>query len=88
MGSRTFGGVRFQVYSGDHDGSATPHVHACFPDGDVIIEIYNDKTVGVSSAHKDPVDPGVKKPQIKRALKIAAISVESLLALWEESRIK
>lgn len=88
MGSRTLGGVRFQVYAGDHDGAVTPHAHACYPDGDIVIEIYSDNRVGISTSHKNPVDPGVKKPQIKRALNIAAAEVDALLELWEKSRMK
>ena len=88
MGSCTVRGVRFQVYAGDHQGAVTPHVHACFPDGDIVIEIYNDNTVALSSSHKNPVDPGVKKPQVKRALKIAGAEIDALLALWNESRIR
>jgi hypothetical protein len=65
-----------------------PHVHAHFDEGDVAIEIYADGCIGLSTQHgKDgAVDPGVKKPQVKRALKIAAAEVPALLALWEESR--
>jgi hypothetical protein len=88
VGTRILGGIRFQVYAGDHPGAGTPHVHARFPDGNVIIEIYSDNSVGPSSAHKKPIDPGVKKPQVKRALRVAAVNVEALLKLWEESRMK
>ena len=88
MGSRIFAGVRFQVYAGDHDGSVTPHVHACFPDGDIVIAICSDNSVGLSTSHSTPVDRGVKKPQIKRALKVAAAEVNALLQLWEESRMR
>jgi hypothetical protein len=63
-------------------------VHACFPEGDVIIEIFTDNHVVVSSAHKNTIDRGVKKPLVKRALKIAAAEVDALLELWEDSRIK
>lgn len=71
MGSRILRGVRFQVYSGDLEGSRTPHVHAHYDEGDVDIEIYPDNSVGVSTSHKRPIDPGMKKSQVKRALKIA-----------------
>ena len=87
VGSRILSGVRFQVYSGDHDGAATPNVHACFPEGDVVIEIYRDKSVAVSTAHKDQSIRASKKPQIKRALKVAAASIEPLLALCGESNL-
>jgi hypothetical protein len=76
------------VYAGDHAGSVTPHEHARFPEGDIVIEIYSDNSVALSASHKMPADPGIKKPQIKRALKIAETEVEALLELWEKSRIK
>jgi hypothetical protein len=76
-----------RVYAGDHDGSVTPHVHAHFPEGDIVIEMYSDNSVALSTAHRMPVDPGIKRPQIKRAL-IAGAETRALLELWEESRIK
>ena len=74
------------MYSGDHDGALVPHVHAHYDEGDVDIEIYPDNSVGVSTAHKRPIDPGVKKSQVKRALKIAEAEIEAMLELWDASR--
>lgn len=88
MGTRILGGIRFRVYAGDHDGAVIPHVHARFPEGTVVIEIYSDNGVAVSRAHKNPIERSVKTPQIKRALRTAAANVEILRELWKESRIK
>ena len=76
------------MYSGDHAGAIIPHVHAHFDEGDVAIELYADRTDGLSSAHTNPIDPFVKRKDVRRALEIAADEIDELLELWEASRTR
>jgi hypothetical protein len=86
VGSTRIGGVWFQIYSGDHAGATIPHVHAKFGEGEVVIELFEDRTVAPSSVHKIAIDPPVKKSDVRKALRIAAKAYDDLLKLWEESR--
>ncbi len=85
MGSKRVGGVKFQSYSGDHEGAPTPHVRAHFNEGDVDIELLPDRSIRLSKQHK--TDPHVKMNDMRRALRAAADGYDDLIELWEKSRL-
>lgn len=84
MGSRRIGQVRFRVISGDHVGSAVPHVHADIGSGEVIVELAAGG-VRLSVAHSDPIRGRVTKNE-RIVLRTARDSYQLLLELWKESQ--
>lgn len=46
-------GLRFRAISGDHPGSAVPHLHADIGSGEVVIELVPAGAVRLSGAHGD-----------------------------------
>ena len=85
MGSRRIGQVRFRVISGDHAGSAVPHVHADIGSGEVIVELAAGG-VRLSVAHSDPIRGRVTKNELRIVLRTARDSYQQLLELWKESQ--
>lgn len=85
MGSKRIGQVRFRVISGDHAGSATPHVHADIGSGEVVVELVAE-SVRLSGAHSDPIRGRVTKNELRIVLRTARDSYQQLLELWKESQ--
>jgi hypothetical protein len=77
-------GVKFRVYPKDHEGSATPHVHAKFGQGEVIIALLNDGTVALSEEHGSSTAGTVKKNEIRKALRVAREAYAALAAEWKK----
>lgn len=81
MGSLTFGGIQFVVYSNDHPPR---HVHGFSGEAEVIVNLRPDGLVALA-VRKDAIRPrNAKKSEIKRILNSAATHFEELVALWEE----
>ena len=85
MGSIRIGQVRFRVISGDHAGSAVPHVHADIGSGEVIVELASGG-VRLSVAHSDPIRGRVTRNELRIVLRTARDSYQQLLELWKESQ--
>jgi hypothetical protein len=83
MGSLRRDGVELRVYPKDHAGALIPHVHAIFDRGDVPIALYDDRSVGISTAHNPDRYRRVKKNEIVKALRAAANAYDALIAEWE-----
>jgi hypothetical protein len=73
------------VISGDHAGSAVPHVHADIGSGEVIVEL-TAGGVRLSVAHSDPIRGRVTKNELRIVLRTARDSYQQLLELWKESQ--
>lgn len=81
MGSLTFGGVQFVVYSNDHPPR---HVYGFVSETEVIVDLRLDGNVALAD-RKDAIRPGnAKKSDIRKVLISAASHFEALVALWEE----
>ena len=85
MGSKRIGQVRFRVISGDHAGSAVPHVHADIGSGEVVVELVAGG-VRLSGAHSDPIRGRVTTNELRIVLRTARDSYQQLLELWKESQ--
>ncbi len=80
MGSRTFDGVWFAVYSHDHP---PPHAHGRYEGARVIIDLLPDGTVR-EAKRWDAIRPSnAKRSAVRHILHIAAHHATELLALWE-----
>jgi hypothetical protein len=73
------------VISGDHAGSAVPHVHADIGSGEVIVELAAGG-VRLSVAHSDRIRGRVTKNELRIVLRTARDSYQELLELWKESQ--
>lgn len=81
MGSLTFGGVLFVVYSNDHPPR---HVHGFSGESEVIVDLLPDGNVALAD-RKDAIRPrAAKRSDIKKVLSSAASHFDELIALWEE----
>ena len=81
MGSKTYEGVRFSVYSNDH---APPHVHGICSGVSVIIDIFSDGTVRLSKRRKAIVPATAKRNIEAKIRRVALANADALLMLWEE----
>jgi hypothetical protein len=68
-------GFRIVIYTNDH---APAHVHAVRGDGEAKINIANERVALVSAF-------GLKKSEIKRAVRIVSANRQSLLQKWIEA---
>lgn len=81
VGSLTFDGIRFVVYSNDHPPR---HVHGFLSETEIIVDLRTDGNVALAD-RKDSVRPAnAKKSDIRKILASAARHFEELVALWEE----
>ncbi|HEX9198387.1 MAG TPA: hypothetical protein VF865_02430 [Acidobacteriaceae bacterium] len=81
MGSLRFDGVRFSAYSDDH---LPRHVHGSYAGVVVIVELFQDGTVGLSKRRRNILPPTAKKNAVKKVLLTAERQVTQLARLWEE----
>lgn len=80
MGSKTFGGVRFQVFPNDHHPR---HIHADVAGVEVIIDLLDNQRVALA-IRRNAVSRRAKISDVKRALKLASENYEALITLWEK----
>ena len=73
------GAVQFRVYPQDH---LPRHVHAFIGDGEVIIDLRNDRTVAV--ADRRNAVRNATRTEVRRALETAASVFDQLVLLWEQ----
>jgi hypothetical protein len=85
MGSLRFEGVRFSAYSDDHPPR---HVHGRYAGVVVIVELFQDGTVGLSKRRRNILPPTAKKNAVKKILLAAEKRVSELAKLWEETHGK
>jgi hypothetical protein len=78
MGSRTFEGVRFQVYSRDH---LPPHVHGFYAATLAVVELADSENVGLRPNSVKP--PNAKKSDVNRIVDAAVEHYPELISLWE-----
>ncbi|MFY9748273.1 MAG: DUF4160 domain-containing protein [Acidobacteriaceae bacterium] len=80
MGSLTFDGVRFVVYSNDHPPR---HVHGFTGETEAIVDLRADGNVALGD-RENPVRPATaKRSDVRKILNAAALHFEELVALWE-----
>jgi Domain of unknown function (DUF4160) len=81
VGSLRFGGIRFVVYSNDHPPR---HVHGFAGDTEAIIDLRGNGNVALAE-RRDAVRPAnIKRSDVKKILRAAALHFEELVGLWEE----
>ena len=81
VGSLTFDGIRFVVYSNDHPPR---HVHGFLSETEIILDLRQDGNIALAD-RRDAVRPGnAKKSDVRKILISAARHFEALAALWEE----
>jgi hypothetical protein len=83
VGSIRVDGVRFAAYPNDH---APPHVHGEYGTGTIIVDIFRDRTVGLSLRKRAIVPSNMKAADVKKVLLAAERHVDELWNLWEEAR--
>ena len=82
MGSKTFDGVRFQAYPGDH---LPPHVHGFYAGIEVIVDLVDGEAK--LSSRTDPIDPpNAKRSDVNHVLRTAAKNANVLVELWRVAR--
>jgi hypothetical protein len=80
MGSLTFDGIRFVVYSNDHPPR---HVHGFIAETEAIVDLRPDNNVSLADRN-DAVRPATaKRSDVRKILNAAALHFEDLVALWE-----
>lgn len=75
MGSLTFGGIQFVVYSNDHPPR---HVHGFLSETETIVDLRLDGNVRPGNA---------KRSDVRKILEAAAGHFTELVALWESIRL-
>ena len=81
MGSVRFNGVRFTVYTMDHEPG---HVHGFYADIEAIFDLRLDGTVSLAN-RTDAVRPSNgSKSDVRHVLASAAEYFTELVALWEK----
>jgi Domain of unknown function (DUF4160) len=80
VGSLSFDGIRFTVYSNDH---LPRHVHAFFGDTEVVVDLLAEGSVGLAS-RVDAIRPAnARRADVRKILNVAAERFGALVALWE-----
>ena len=81
MGSIRFDGVRFVVYSMDHEPR---HVHGFYAEVEVIVDLHPDG--GISLANRtDTIRPSnASKSDVRHVLAVASAHFNELVSLWEK----
>jgi hypothetical protein len=80
MGSLTFDGVRFVVYSNDHPPR---HVHGFISETEAVVDLRLDGDVALSD-RRDAIRPAnAKRADVRKILNCSAVHFEELVALWE-----
>jgi DNA-directed RNA polymerase subunit L len=80
MGSIRTDGVRFVVYTMDHEPR---HVHGFYAETEAIVDLLADGNVTLAN-RKDAIRPGnAAKSDARHVLAVAASNFNELAALWE-----
>lgn len=80
MGSLSFGGIRFAVYSNDH---LPRHVHGFLGGTEAIVDLLDDGRVDLAD-RVDSIRPAnARRADVRKILNIAAEHFEDLVELWE-----
>lgn len=80
MGSLSFDGIRFVVYSNDHPPR---HVHGFLAETQVIVDLLEDGNVALAD-RADAIRPGnAKRSDVRKILNAAAEHFDELAALWK-----
>ena len=81
MASLRFGSVLFVAYPQDH----TPrHVHGFLQEAEVIVDLGDDRAVGLAMRPEAIRPPNAKRSLVRRILNAAAEHFDKLIALWEK----
>jgi hypothetical protein len=81
MGSIRLEGIRFVVYTMDHEPK---HVHGFYAEVEVILDLLPDGDVALAN-RKDPVRPAdASRSDVRHALTVAAGRFDELVQLWEK----
>jgi hypothetical protein len=81
MGSIRFNGVRFVVYTMDHEPR---HVHGFYAEIEVIVDLRQDGNVRLAS-RTDAIRPSNgSKSDARHVLATAAAHFDELVSLWEK----
>jgi len=76
-----FGSVLYVAYPQDH----TPrHVHGFLEETEVILDLGDDRTVGLANRPDAIRPPNAKRSSVRRILNVAAEHFDELVALWEK----
>jgi hypothetical protein len=78
VGSLSFDGVRFQIYSDDHEPR---HAHAWCSSTMVVVEFSNPEDIHIRRASLQP--PNAKRRDIRRILDTAEEHLPELMQMWE-----
>jgi hypothetical protein len=82
VGSKTYEGVRFSVFSHDH---LPPHVHGSTEGVIVILDLLADGSVSLSQ-RRDAIKPSNAKANVVAKIqRVAASHAAELSALWEKT---
>lgn len=80
MGSLTFDGIQFVVYSNDHPPR---HIHGFLSETEVIVDLLPNGDVMLAD-RKDAIRPrNAKRSDIRKVLLSAAFHFEALVMLWD-----
>jgi hypothetical protein len=80
-GSIRFNGVRFTVYTMDHEAR---HMHCFYAEIEVIVDLRADGRVSLAN-RTDAIRPGNgSKPNVRHVLTVAAEHFDELALLWEK----
>lgn len=81
MGSIRFNGVRFAVYTMDHEPR---HVHGFYADVEVIVDLRPDGKLSFAN-RSDAIRPSNgSKSDVRHVLTVAAGHFDELVLLWEK----
>lgn len=81
MGSIRFNGVRFVVYTMDHEPR---HVHGFYAEMEAIVDLHQDGTVSLANRN-DAIKPSNgSKSDARHVLTTAAANFDELVSLWEK----
>lgn len=78
MGSRTFEGIRFQVYALEH---SPIHVHGFYGSTSVVVLLADPENVSIRPGSILP--PNARRSDVKKILDSAVAHYSELVALWE-----
>lgn len=82
MGSVRFDGIRFTVYSNDHEPR---HVHDFYAEVEVVVDLLSDGDVALAN-RTDAIRPGnATRSDIRHVLATAASHFDELVSLWERN---
>jgi hypothetical protein len=82
VGSRTFDGVRFSIYSHEH---LPPHVHGTASGVIVVLDLLGAGKVELSKRKDAITPPNAKKNVVARIQRIAESKADDLMTLWEKT---